>query len=97
MWNSIPLMIAAEYIRFGAGNEIYVSATCAKDRAVNLAFCALIGSLAILSPASQFGPPPTSVQALAWSALAMWLTVPWAAWADRHRLRVPDKRETLSD
>jgi len=36
--------------------------------------------------ASTFGPPPPNVRVLAVSALVIWLTVPWAAWADRHRM-----------
>jgi hypothetical protein len=31
------------------------------------------------------GPPPPSESALAWSALAAWLFVPWGYWIDRHR------------
>jgi len=33
--------------------------------------------------AAAFGPPPPDVPTLAWSALALWLLVPWARWADR--------------
>jgi hypothetical protein len=86
MWNSVPLTIIVEYVLFVAGTAVYLKATRAKDRAGNLALWSLLGLLAVLYPASLFGPPPPSVQALAWSAIAIWLTVPWAAWADRHRL-----------
>jgi hypothetical protein len=85
MWNSLPLTIFVEYALFAAGIAIYLSATRAKDRTGNLALWSLLGLLAVLYPASLFGPPPPSVQALAWSAMAIWITVPWAAWADRHR------------
>ncbi len=85
MWNSLPLTIVVEYALFSAGTAVYLSVTRAKDRTGNLALWSLLGLLAVLYPASLFGPPPPSVPALAWSALAMWLTVPWAAWADRHR------------
>ena len=33
------------------------------------------------------GPPPPSVNAVAWSAQAMWLLVAWGYWVDRHRLQ----------
>lgn len=88
MWNSLPLTIVVEYAIFAAGIAIYLSVTRAKDRAGNLALWSLLGLLAVLYPASLFGPPPPSAKALAWSALAIWLTVPWAAWADRHRRSV---------
>ncbi len=96
MWNSIPLTISVEYVLFAAGIVLYVRSTRPKDTTGKLAFWSLAGLLALLYPASLFGPPPPSVSALAWSALAIWITVPWAAWADRHRRGVPDKPETTS-
>jgi hypothetical protein len=49
--------------------------------------------LPILYVASN-GPPPSSERALAWTALLLWLFVPWAWWVDKHRdyvgrIRVP--------
>ena len=85
MWQSIPLTIAVEFILFAGGVALYLRATRAKDTTGNLALWSLVGLLGVLFPASLFGPPPPSVQALAWSAMAIWVTVPWAAWADRHR------------
>jgi hypothetical protein len=97
MWNSVPLTIAVEYILFAAGIALYLGATHARDRAGNLAFWSLVCFLGLLYPLSLFGPPPPNVQILAWSGLVMWLTVPWAAWADRHRQAVPGKSESSSD
>jgi hypothetical protein len=94
MWNSLPLTIVVEYALFAAGTAVYLSITRAKDRAGNLALWSLLGLLAALDAASLFGPPPPSVQALAWSAIAIWLTVPWAAWADGHRRSYPERSET---
>lgn len=91
MWNSIPLTISVEYVLFAASIALYVSATRAKDSAGKWAFWSLVGLLGVLYPASLFGPPPPSAQALACSAIAIWLTVPWAAWADRHRQSVPER------
>jgi hypothetical protein len=85
MWNSVPVTISVEYVLFAAGVALYIRATSAKDATGKLALWSLVGLLGVVYPASLFGPPPQSVQALAWSALAIWLTVPWAAWADRHR------------
>jgi len=96
MWNSLPLTIVVEYALFAAGTAVYLSVTRGKDRAGNLALWSLLGLLAVLYPASLFGPPPPSVQALAWSVIGIWLTVPWAAWADRHRRPYPEKSETMS-
>ena len=96
MWHSIPLTISVEYVLFAAGIALYVSTTRAKDAAGNLALWSLVGLLGVLYPVSLFGPPPPSVQALAWSAIAIWLTVPWAEWADRHRQSFAGKLETPS-
>lgn len=85
MWSSVPLTIAVEYAVFAAGLAIYLSMTRAKDRKGRWIFWSLIVFLAAVYPASLFGPPPPSVNEVAISALALWLTVPWAAWADRHR------------
>jgi hypothetical protein len=96
MWNSLPLTIVVEFALFVAGTAVYLSVTRAKDRTGILALWSLLGLLTVLFPASMFGPPPPSVQALAWSAIAIWLTVPWAAWADRHRQSDSERAETRS-
>jgi hypothetical protein len=85
MWNSVPLTLAVEYVWFAAGIALYLSATRAKDKTGNIAFWSLVVLLGATYPPSLFGPPPPNIQALAPVALAMWITVPWAAWADRHR------------
>jgi hypothetical protein len=71
MWNSVPLTIIVEYVLFAAGIAIYVSVTRATGRTGNLALWSLLGLLAVLYPASLFGPPPPSVRVLAWSAIAI--------------------------
>lgn len=96
MWNSLPLTLGVEYAIFAAGIALYLSATRAKDKPGTFAFWLLVVLLGVLFPASLFGPPPPSVQVLAWSALAIWLTVPWAAWVDRHRQSSPARPETTS-
>ncbi|MBZ5645515.1 MAG: hypothetical protein LAO19_22405 [Acidobacteriia bacterium] len=85
MWNSLPLTIIVEFVVFAAGVAMYLKCTRAKDRTGNLALWSLLGLLAVLYVGSEFGPPPPNVKILAESALAIWLIVPWAAWADRHR------------
>ena len=85
LWNSLPGTLAAELGLYGAGIALYLSATRAKDHAGFYALWSLLTLLLVLYIASLFGPPPPSEQVLALSAIAIWLTVPWAAWADRHR------------
>jgi hypothetical protein len=85
MWNSVPLTLAVEYVLFAAGIALYLSATRAKDKAGHLVFWSLAVFLGVVYAGSLSGPPPPNIQVLAPAALVMWLTVPWAAWADRHR------------
>src|ERR1700686_2283947 len=61
MWNSVPLTISVEYLLFAAGVALYVSATRAKDTTGKWAVWSLVALLAILYPASLWGPPPPSV------------------------------------
>ena len=85
MWNSVPLTLAVEYVLFAAGIALYLSATRAKDKAGHLVFWSLAVFLGVVYAGSLSGPPPPNIQVLASAGLVMWLTVPWAAWADRHR------------
>jgi hypothetical protein len=85
VWNSLPLTLIVELALFLVGIALYMGATRAKDRAGHFALSSLLGLLLLLYFASAFGPPPPNVHVLVLSALAIWLTVPWAAWADAHR------------
>jgi hypothetical protein len=84
MWNSVPLTLAAEIGLFVIGILIYLNARRVTDRTAHFAMRSLLGFLLVAYFASIFGPPPPNVRILALSALAIWLTVPWAAWADSH-------------
>jgi hypothetical protein len=81
LWNSVPATLAVELTMFAAGLAIYVRSGAPGAR--RLSFWLLIAFLAVTYFAAAFGPPPPDVRTLAWSALALWLLVPWAGWADR--------------
>jgi hypothetical protein len=85
LWKSFPATLAAEFSLFAIGVAFYVTVTSAKDRIGKWALWSLLIFLPLVYVASAVSPPPPSVQAVAVSALALWLVVPWAAWADRHR------------
>jgi len=88
LWNSMPGTLLAELAIYTVGIAIYLSVTRKKDRTGKVALWAFLIFLVVAYFSSLFGPPPPNVHALAFSALAMWLLVPWAAWADRHRTAV---------
>jgi hypothetical protein len=85
LWNSLPATLIAELALYAAGVAIYLSATRPKDRTGMFALWALLTFLPVVYFASTFGPPPPNEHAIAYMALGLWILVPWAAWADRHR------------
>lgn len=85
LWNSIPGTLLVEALLFTAGAVLYARTTVARDRIGKLAFYGLLAFLAAVYVASFIGPPPPSVVAVAFTALAMWLLVAWGYWIDRHR------------
>jgi membrane-bound metal-dependent hydrolase YbcI (DUF457 family) len=85
LWNSIPGTLIAEGALFAAALVMYLRFTRARDRTGIVAFWVLISFLVVAYLGAAFGPPPPSVQALAWTGLAGWLFVPWGYWIDRHR------------
>jgi len=84
MWGSVPLTLVVEFGLFSAGVILYLMATRSKG-GWNIGFWSFALFLALMYPASLFGPPPPSVRVLAFTALALWLTIPWGAWGDRQR------------
>lgn len=85
LWSSVAGTLIAESAIFAAGVILYARATQARDRAGRIGFIVLVVLLALLYLGNLFGPPPPSTQAVAWSAMAMWLFVAAGYWLDRHR------------
>jgi hypothetical protein len=97
MWNSLPLTLIVEYGLFAAGLVLYLSATRSKGGR-NYALWSFVLFLAVMYAASLFAPPPPSVRVVALSAMALWLTIPWAACGDRQREpRVANSRTMQSN
>jgi hypothetical protein len=85
LWNSLPGSLLAEGLVFGGGIAFYVRGTRARDAAGRWALTALVAVLVAAQLGGYFGPPPPGENAVAYSALALWLVVPWGYWIDRHR------------
>jgi hypothetical protein len=83
-WNSVPLPWALEALFYGGGLIVYLRTTKAKDGIGRWGLWSLVAVQVALYLVPDSGPPP-SVSTLAWSALVLWLFIPWAAWVDRHR------------
>jgi membrane-bound metal-dependent hydrolase YbcI (DUF457 family) len=85
LWNSIPATLVVELTMFAIGIGVYVrSGGSGRHR---FSFWLLMAFLLVAYFAAAFGPPPPDPRTLAWSALALWILVPWAWWADRRPRR----------
>jgi membrane-bound metal-dependent hydrolase YbcI (DUF457 family) len=86
LWNSIAGTVTIEVLMFVAGAAIYLTTTRAKDKIGSIALWVFLLLLLgfYVSAAVNPGSPPTQNE-LAWSALLMWIFVPWCYWIDRHR------------
>lgn len=89
LWNSPVLAIGLELLIFGGGLVLYLRTTMPSDKVGSLSLWSLVAFLLLVYVMNISGPPPPSVEAIAWTAQAQWLLVAWAYWVDRHRqLRV---------
>jgi hypothetical protein len=98
LWNSVPATYMIESAIYAIGIAFYLRATRARDRIGSWGLWAYVMLLAILYVLSSGSPPPNE-RALAWSALGIWLFVPWAWWVDKHRdyvdrIAIPIERPT---
>jgi len=85
LWNSVGATVALELGFYAAGLAIYTATTRPVDRTGRFALWALVLLLVVVWAGAVAGPPPANERALAFSALALWLVVPWGYWIDRHR------------
>ena len=87
LWNSVALTYIIEFTIFLAGVSAYTRITRPVDRIGRWGWWVYVVLLAVLYVTSN-GPPPPSVNALAWTTLGIWLFVPWAWWIDKHRVLI---------
>ena len=85
LWNSAAGTVLVEGGIFTAGVWLYASRTGPRDAVGRYGFWILVGFLVLVYAANLLGPPPPSVDAVAYAGLAAWLLPFWAAWLDRHR------------
>ena len=87
LWNHPAAEMMLEGGIFAIGAIMYLTATNASDRVGRYGTWSLIVILLLgwLSALFAGGAPPNA-RALAWGSLSIWITVPWAWWADKHRV-----------
>jgi hypothetical protein len=89
LWNSVVLTYLIEFVIYVAGLSFYRLGTRARDRIGSWGFWIYALVLPVLFVMSNGAPPPNE-RVLAWSALGIWLFVPWAWWVDKHRVSRAD-------
>ena len=78
--------LALEGALFVVGLVLYFRSTTPKDRAGRWGLWGLVAFLLVAYAGAAFGPPPPSIDAVAWSGLAGGLVFGlWGFWIDRHR------------
>lgn len=81
LWHSVTATLIVELAMFVCGVWLYTR-TRPKAGPVRARFWIFVAALTAIYLGAAFGPPPPDVRALAVSALALWLLVPWAHWVD---------------
>lgn len=87
LWNSLPGTLVVELALYGLGLLIHARATRGRDRVGRWGLWGLAALLVIIELGSVAGPPPPTVRALAWVALAAAVFPLLAWWVGRHRSR----------
>ncbi len=90
LWNSIPGTVVVEGALFVLAVAVYTRSTVAKDGVGRHALYSLIGVLVLIWIINMLSPPPPNETAVAYSALLLWLIVPWGYWIERHRRNVTE-------
>lgn len=85
LWNSLAATFTVEAALFAGGIALYLAGTRPIDRTGRIAFWALVAVLAASYLGATLGPPPPSVDALAYTGLIGYAMVAWGWWVDRHR------------
>ena len=85
LWNSIPATIFVEGTLFIIGVWLYAKQTRPIDKAGIYGFWSFVALLVLLYIGNLLGPAPPDEKVLAFTALIIWLVIPWVGWFDRHR------------
>jgi hypothetical protein len=85
LWRSMYGTMIVEVAILVIGVALYVGKTRPIDRRGRWGLWGFVATLAMLFVANVYAPPPATVPALAWGALAGWLIPLFGWWVDRHR------------
>lgn len=80
LWNFPLLEATVEFGMFIVGAYVYFKSATPKRK---IAYWTLIGFFLVIHTMNLLGPPPPSINAVAWSANLMWVFVLWAWWIEK--------------
>lgn len=83
LWNSPVLTILVEMALFITGILLYTKTKVTMRQKISWWFWSLVIFMLFIHIMNMVGPPPPSVEAIAWAGHLQWLFVLWAWWADR--------------
>ncbi len=73
LWNYPTLAISLELLIFASGLFLYLRSTKSSGKVGSIGLWSLVAFLAVVYGSNIFGPPPPSVNAIAWTCQAQWL------------------------
>lgn len=86
LWHSRTISLLTETVIYAGGVWLYLSSTKTRSLRNRIALWSLIVFIYLIQLANMFGPPPASMQAVAWAGMLQWILVWWAWMVDRKRL-----------
>jgi membrane-bound metal-dependent hydrolase YbcI (DUF457 family) len=84
LWNSTAGTLAIEGMLWVGGLAVYLRQRRPRGWPGVVLLWSLVVICTVMWAAGPWTPPPPSARSLAWFALAGWIIVPWAAWADHY-------------
>lgn len=80
LWNFPVIEIVLEFGLFFLGTLLYYKSVKPVRK---ISFWLLIGTFVLIHLLNLFGPPPPSINAVAWAGNLIWLFVLWAWWIEK--------------
>jgi hypothetical protein len=84
LWATMGGTLFVELVLFISGIVLYLRSTTPLNAKARIIFWINMALLILVQVSNFWGPPPASVNALAWSAQFQWLFVVLAYWADNN-------------
>ncbi len=85
LWNNLAATVIVEVLIFATGIYLYYTSTKAKNKVGIYSLVVMIMFLSVIYLSNLIGPPPPSIETIAYVGNAQWLFVLWGYWIDKNR------------